>query len=403
MAIHQQLQRHAETFRPFNVLDARSRRATVQTQQNRNALDANTISRLPQSNLSADIAIQQQQQDLDIGQAEAGNAGVLDQQNWLANSTDSLLQNPGSYDAWLNEAKRRGIFPEDFNAPFDEAVIQQINAGVKTARGTLGRLGNPDIPSGVRIAEFFSGLPEGGAGAPPLNRQSFIDANRSRQFQAVAGVPTGVGAGTPGGQDPLSTLSAEAGAAGTIEGSRQAARERAITDAIPSQVQARTAAERRATHIDEGLRAADSLPVLNRAIQLLDSVKTGGIAAAQIAATRFFGITGADETELSNNLGKAVLSQLRSTFGAQFTQQEGERLQDIEADYGKSTAGNIRLLQQAFRLTERVARRGIAAARINQDAFSISEIEAGMNFSLAPEAGNGAAQTQGRFSVTEVN
>src|SRR5690606_2660551 len=144
-------------------------------------------------------------------------------------------------------------------------------------------------------------------------------------------------------------------AASQVAGAQQEAREAATTEAIPGQIGARTRTERFALQVDEGLSAADSLPVVNRALELLDTVQTGGIHAAQLAATRLLGVTGADETELSNDLGKAVLSQLRATFGAQFTEREGARLAEIEADYGKSTEGNRRLMEQTKKLVERVA------------------------------------------------
>jgi hypothetical protein len=156
-------------------------------------------------------------------------------------------------------------------------------------------------------------------------------------------------------------------------------------------------AERNQTFINEGLAAADSLPVLNRAIDLLDSVPTGGIEAAKLAATNLLGVTGADEAELSANMGKAVLSQLRSTFGAAFTEREGARLQAIEAGFGKSTEGNKRLLQQAKKLVERAARRGMNAAKDAGDSFSYSEIEGSINMKLDPKAA-----PKGGWSVEEV-
>ena len=119
---------------------------------------------------------------------------------------------------------------------------------------------------------------------------------------------------------------------------------------------------------------------------MLDILETGRPEEIALAAKNLFGIAGADETELNANLGKAVLSQLRTTFGAQFTQQEGERLQSIEAGFGKSTAGNRRLLQQALKSMERDARRGIDAAGRNDDQFSIDEINKALEFSLGPDS-----------------
>lgn len=141
--------------------------------------------------------------------------------------------------------------------------------------------------------------------------------------------------------------------------------------------------ERLAKQIDEGYRAADALPIVARGIELLNTVQTGGIDAVKLQATNLFGVTGADEAELSANLGKAVLSQLRSTFGAQFTEAEGRRLSEIEAGFGKSTAGNRRLLEQAQKLVVRVAERGIAAARQNGSSYDEQALMKAMQFSLS--------------------
>lgn len=142
--------------------------------------------------------------------------------------------------------------------------------------------------------------------------------------------------------------------------------------------------DRDQSFINVGQRQADATAIIRRGLELLDIIGTGRPEEIALAAKNLFGIAGADETELNANLGKAVLSQLRSTFGAQFTQQEGERLQGLEAGFGKSTAGNIRLLQQTLRGMERDARRGIDVARRNEDEFSATEIESALEFTLTP-------------------
>ncbi len=144
-------------------------------------------------------------------------------------------------------------------------------------------------------------------------------------------------------------------------------------------------ANRRQEFIDAGVTACDAYPVIARGLQLLNQgVKTGGFDNMQLAVTNFFGVTGADEAELSNNLGKAVLSQLRATFGAAFTQEEGKRLERIEANFGKSTAGNIRLLEQTEKIVKRAANRGIRAARASGDEATALEIEQALAFTLEP-------------------
>ena len=151
------------------------------------------------------------------------------------------------------------------------------------------------------------------------------------------------------------------------------------------EVKAKTQAQRRSKIIDQGYESADAIPNLKRGLELLSTVKTGGLNAANLRARQLFGIEGADEGELSNRLGKAVLSQLRSTFGAAFTAKEGEQLQRIEAGFGKSTEGNRRLLEQTLKILERKANRAIRAARAQGDMETVQEIEEAMAFSLSPE------------------
>lgn len=134
--------------------------------------------------------------------------------------------------------------------------------------------------------------------------------------------------------------------------------------------------------IDSGIEAADSLANVRRARKLLDGVKTGGFDRVSLAAKRMFGIESADEAELSANLGKAILAQLKPIFGAAFTAAEGERLEKIEANFGKSTEGNKRLLEQVMKITDRAARRGLKAAESAGDEFTADEIRASMEMDL---------------------
>lgn len=226
-------------------------------------------------------------------------------------------------------------------------------------------LGVPiDQPSAIQVYEYWRDL------GNPQAQEDFLRTQRGiEKIVDIGGVPTQVTMGPQTTQQALSTLAEETGAARQKAG---------------AMARGKGEEERAQTFIDEGLSAADSLPVINRAIELLETVKTGGIHAARLAATNLLGVTGADEAELSNNLGKAVLSQLRSTFGAQFTEREGARLERIEAGFGKSTAGNLRLLQQIKQLVERAARRGLQAAERSGDTFSADEIRKAMAMRLAP-------------------
>lgn len=167
-----------------------------------------------------------------------------------------------------------------------------------------------------------------------------------------------------------------------------AVQQRAIETAGGTTSATKTAA-RDQEFIEVAQRQADGTAIIRRGLQLLETMETGTLEQAQLAGRNLLGIAGADETELNANLGKAVLAQLRSTFGAQFTEREGARLENVEAGFGKSTAGNRRLLEQTLRGMERDARRGITTAQRIVDPFSAKEIEDALSFSLDPGSDGG--------------
>lgn len=134
--------------------------------------------------------------------------------------------------------------------------------------------------------------------------------------------------------------------------------------------------------INRGVSAAESTATIRRALTLLDRVETGGIDSISLAIKSRLGIEGADEGELSNSLGKSVLSQLRETFGAAFTENEGKRLERIEASFGKSPATNKRLLQQALRVAENTAKRAAKAANKRGETDVVTDINDLLEFSL---------------------
>lgn len=146
--------------------------------------------------------------------------------------------------------------------------------------------------------------------------------------------------------------------------------------------------------VKRGIAAAESTAIIRRGLALLDKVKTGGVAAISLAVKARLGIEGANEGELSNSLGKAVLSQLRETFGAAFTENEGKRLERIEAGFGKSVATNRRLLGQALRIAENTAKRASKVASEGEAA----DIEDLLSFSLDIEGAEASQATGGELS-----
>lgn len=145
-------------------------------------------------------------------------------------------------------------------------------------------------------------------------------------------------------------------------------------DSAISEARTKTQNQRRQGYIDSGVSSADNLMTVNRSIALLDEIKTGGIDNAMIRAKQMFGIESGDEAELSYELGKSVLKQLKPTFGAAFTVNEMLELKRMEAGLGKSVAGNRRILANLAKMIQRSADRGMRAAENLGDDFAASEI-----------------------------
>ena len=168
--------------------------------------------------------------------------------------------------------------------------------------------------------------------------------------------------------------------------------------------QATGSEERAQDVINKGMDAANSTAVLRRSLELLNRVETGGFNRVSLAAKKLFGVEGGDEGELSANLGKAVLSQLRATFGAAFTAKEGESLKQIEAGFGSSVVTNKRLLNNALTIAEESAKKAIRRAELRGDFETADEIEEALQFNLAEieaafaeESPPAGTPTAGRF------
>jgi hypothetical protein len=147
--------------------------------------------------------------------------------------------------------------------------------------------------------------------------------------------------------------------------------------------------------IDEGRDAAKGIPTVRRALELMDSVKTGGFQKAALDAKAAFGVQGADEAELSSALGEAVLADLRRTFGAAFTEKEGAKLENIRAQFGASPEANRRLMQQALTLAEGAAKRAMKEAADSGDYRSAANIKETMEQSLSNPGAKKSIQERG--------
>lgn len=147
-------------------------------------------------------------------------------------------------------------------------------------------------------------------------------------------------------------------------------------------------AEQERADITDGLAAAETMPILKRADKLLDIVETGKPRQALEWGKKWFGIQGANESELDNLLGKQILKQLKPIFGSQFTEGEGRWLAEMEANYGKSTEGNRALIRQGKALVQRRIDLGLDAAKYAGDERTINNLNSWSKweFSEDPQA-----------------
>lgn len=134
------------------------------------------------------------------------------------------------------------------------------------------------------------------------------------------------------------------------------------------------ASERIEGAINDALDATESISDIGRSFELLQAVGTGKPQQTLLAAKQFFGIETADEGELKSLLGRAVISNLRSSFGGNPTEGERAALAEIETSFSQQGEVNIRLLNRALSKLERRIDRGISAAKKAEDGFSLERL-----------------------------
>lgn len=147
--------------------------------------------------------------------------------------------------------------------------------------------------------------------------------------------------------------------------------------------------------LDTGIRASMNVQKLRDALEILDTVETGGLASLGIKLRRQLGITSSDEGRLAYILRKNVLSQLKPTFGAAFTAREGDLLASIEANEGQSTEVNRALLQDVlnYSLLDIERAKSRAAGMGESGQFALQDMEGFLRGGFYPmddlQGGNG--------------
>lgn len=143
--------------------------------------------------------------------------------------------------------------------------------------------------------------------------------------------------------------------------------------------------EREKLDITEGINAAQSVGLLKRAEKLLDLTETGSFESAKLWGSRVLNLKGKDvqnREELDNLLGKSIVKQLKPTFGGSFSVNEGQWLKDMEANFGKSTAGNKILVKRGLALVNETAKIGLDAATSAEDVRSAGVIQGWIDFQV---------------------
>lgn len=269
-----------------------------------------------------------------------------------------------------------------------------LAGGDKAIKGAYAYAAAND-PQGLNSLMKATG--QGGTEKQPTDLGTYVDLEKKKWLQANPGkteddIPPQVL------QDAfLKAKRQQADEAGAVSGAKKTAELEVIQQMQPGIERDKALAkyrveqeEKRAQDtINNALDAAEGTANLRRGIDLLGKIETGGFDNVKLSAKRFFGVEGADEGELSNSLAKAVLSQLRSTFGAAFTEREGARLERIEAGFSKSPENNKRLLSQALKIAQRKADAGLKLAKERGDESTVSEINDWLNFSLSEDEGGG--------------
>ena len=113
---------------------------------------------------------------------------------------------------------------------------------------------------------------------------------------------------------------------------------------------------RRKTFIKQGVAAKESLPNINRMIELNDRVITGGATALTKAVTDFLGMTSGDLGEFNRRSGELVLSTIRQ-LGANPTEGERSFLEKIQPAVGQSNEVNSSILKDLLVIAERQSSR----------------------------------------------
>lgn len=141
--------------------------------------------------------------------------------------------------------------------------------------------------------------------------------------------------------------------------------------------------------IDEGIAAFDQKVNVERGLELLKEVNTGGLTARSKAVTDFFGTTSGDIGELNNILAQNVLEGLSAFTGAI---SEGERafIERMQTGISQGTEVNRRQMERLSKMLDRKVGRAKDAAKATGNEFALNIFAGGTPEAAAPSGGTQA-------------
>jgi len=158
--------------------------------------------------------------------------------------------------------------------------------------------------------------------------------------------------------------------------------QRSITEAAAKAqetVKAKDTETRQQEAIQQAISAAPALVDINRGLELLDLVDTGGLTANSKAISSFFGATSGDVGELNKILATDMLNTIQS-FPGSLSEGELSVINSISASLSQGKEVNKRILGRLKQILNAKVSRGKRLAQDRGDIDALDTIEESLSF-----------------------
>lgn len=131
--------------------------------------------------------------------------------------------------------------------------------------------------------------------------------------------------------------------------------------------------------IAQGIAAAPTLVDVNRGLELLDKIETGGLTAKSKAVSAFFGSTSGDVGELNKILAQDMLNTIQQ-FPGSLSEGELNVINSISASLSQGAEVNRRILSRLKQVLNTKIKRARRLAEDKGDIDAIEAIEESLSF-----------------------